>query len=403
MRVPGRPPVLPDIVEEHFDELDWLWEHREANVFTPDWTLEDLAWCEERAEAHLDGLRLAELHGIDLARARIGSGEPSAALAATLVLCSDPSEAPLDLVRDALRAGEPPIVDGVRRALRHSLPEALLPTLHELAADHDLLRAAAALDVLAFRRLPLPAFDARLFGHELAPVKCLAIGAATRAGASQALEQALGPALSDPEPAVRRAAVTAAAHVGWPGLLAHCRQAATRPTDPDPDAVAALGAFGDSEDEALLIGCLERPDLAAIALGALGALGRVTVVPLLLERMRDPKLGVPAAKAYRRLTGSDAAFGPMPFPRPQVAEGEDESEELPPAPEAARADWQRRSAAMSTELRWQYGRPVSDGALPDDFDALPLDCRRDVHLRLRARGVRVPDLELEALAHCQRR
>ena len=83
----GRPPVMQDIVEEHFDELDFLWEHREANVFTPDWTLHNLAEHEERVEAHLDGLRLAELHAVDLALERIGGGTTSAAAASTFVLC----------------------------------------------------------------------------------------------------------------------------------------------------------------------------------------------------------------------------------------------------------------------------------------------------------------------------
>lgn len=164
-----------------------------------------------------------------------------------------------------------------------------------------------------------------------------------------------------------------------------------------------LGALGGAEDEAMLRSAIERPEMAATAVQALGALGHTTAIPLLLDLLGDPKLGVAAAKAYRRLTGSDAAFGEKPFPPPPVAEGDDENEELPPAPEAARADWRRRADSMPATIAWQHGRPIPADALPADLDALPLDCRRDVCLRLRTRRVPMVELELEALALQQRR
>lgn len=400
MHVPGRPPVMLDIVEEHFDELDFLWEVREANLFTPDWVLTDLAWHEERAEAHLDGLRLAELHAIDLAVPRLCSGEMAAALASTLVLCADESGAHLEPVIKALRTADPPITDGIRRALRHGVPGPLWPALRELAAGEDPLRAAAAIDVLAFvRAADVDVGD--LVRHGSAAVCALALGAAGRLGTLTIAD--VEAALEQAEPQVRWAALRSAAHCGLEGLAALCRAAASRGTDPDPAALAMLGTLGHPADERMLRAALQRPEVARTAVAALGALGRTTVVPLLLELARDEALGVTAAFAYQRITGFRDAFGEKPWPPPPVADGEDENEDLPPDPDRMAADWRQREARMPKERAWQFGHEIGLDQLPDCFDDLPLHARGDVHLRLRAGGVAVPDLELEALALHQRR
>jgi hypothetical protein len=81
-----RPPAMLDILEEHLNELDFLWEQRERFIFSPDWTLKQLAAHEERAEAHLDGLRIGAGHSVDLARPALTAGESGLATAATFVL-----------------------------------------------------------------------------------------------------------------------------------------------------------------------------------------------------------------------------------------------------------------------------------------------------------------------------
>lgn len=400
MRRPGRPPVMPDLVEEHFDELDFLWEVREANLRTPDWSLADLAWHEERAEAHLDGLRLAELHAIDLALPRLGSGEMSTALAATLVLCAAASDDLLQPIVGALRTADPPVVDGIRRALRHGIPDPLWSVLRDLATGDDALRAATANDVLAF----VGAGDVDLGDlsrHQDPAVRTLALGAAGRLGAIRAAD--VEAALQQAEPAVRRAALQAAARCGLPTLAGLCRTTATRHTDPDPEALAMLGALGDPADEALLRAAMQRPELAKTAVQALGALGRTSAVPLLLELARDPVLGVTAAFAYQRITGCRDVFGNKPWPPPPVADGEDEREDLPPDPDRMAADWRTRGASMAPDRAWQFGRVIDGDRLPACFDELPLHARVDVYLRLRALGTAVPEIEWEAAALRQRR
>ncbi len=399
MHEPGRPPVLFDIVEEHFDELDFLWEQREANLFTPDWRLRDLAWHEERAEAHLDGLRIAETWAIELARPRLASGETAAALASALVLCADASGAHLAPVITALRTADPAVVDGIRRALRHGVPTPLWPVLRELAAGRDPSRAAAALDVLAFVRAD-DVDGSELLRDTRGPALELVFAAVGRRGTFDAA--ALQHGLEQAEPRTRRAALRAAASCGIATLVEACRAAATRPTDPDPEAVAMLGALGEPADEAILRAALERPELARAAVGALGALGRTTAVPLLIELARDDALGVAAALAYQRITGFRDAFGEKPWPPPAVAEGEDENEELPPDPDAIAGDWRRCESRLTKDRSWQFGTEIPGDRLPASFDDLPLHARADVYWRLRARRATVPPIELEARALRQR-
>ncbi|HUQ84053.1 MAG TPA: hypothetical protein VM076_23080 [Gemmatimonadaceae bacterium] len=391
----GQPPVYPDIVEEHFDELDALWEHREANVFTADWTLAHLAFHEERAEAHLDGLRLAELHGVELASEKLTSGAPSAATAAAFVLWESHDADARAMLLAEFRKGDPPVRDGIRIALRH-LPSAELrqPLLDAMAAAPAV--AAAAADVLAFHRSSLPPFD-HLIADADPTVVQQALGAAGRMKRLHA--QDFARASTHADPSVRLAAFQAAARSGLASVADACRAAAA---GGDVVGLAFLGTLGDPSDAGLIERAVRNAELAEVAVSTIGAMGRVQSVPLLLELMGDPVLGVAATAAYKRITGASGVEGEKPFPPPPVAEGEDENESLPPDPAKAKKDWEQRQATLTPDRAWQGGIGITDGVMPAGFDNLALATRRDVYLRLRARGAPVPDIELEALANRQR-
>jgi hypothetical protein len=393
----GRPRIAPDIVEEHFDELDALWEQREANLFTPDWTLRHLAAHEARAEVNLDGLRLAEWHGIDLARERLTSAGRSGATAATFVLWESGDAAIRDEVVGQFRAGPAEVRDGIRIALRHlSLGESRVELTDASADGGDV--AAAAADVLTFHRLAVTGIDALLTAAGVESLKH-ALGAAGRSG--RLPTDRWIPLMRHADASVRTVALHAAARAGLPNVAVFCREAAT--TAEDPVAIAFLGVLADPGDIPLLQSALARPELAVAAVAALGAMGLVTAIPVLLDLMADPALGTAAAAAYRRITGARDIEGEKPHPPPPVPEGEDEDESLPPDPAKARSDWERRQTSMTAETRWQGGRPISSGSLPADFDDLTLETRRDVYLRGRCLTAgAIPDLELEAVAARQR-
>lgn len=391
----GSPPVYPDIVEEHFDELEWLWEQRDRNIASPEWTLRDLAQHEGRAEAHLDGLRLSELHGVELAREALKKTDVYAVAAATLVLFEAHSSECHELILDTFRGGEAESVAGVRTTLRHCDITPFASALEEILKDPDPHRAASAAHVLAFSRRPAPGLEP-LLDQEDPGVRILALGAAARLG--ELYPRSIAAAVESPDPGVRRAGLEAAGHLGVQGLIRHVRAAAARESDPDPEAVYFLGVLGNPEDLALLQSLLRRSELAPTSLAAIGAMGQVAGIPLLLELMEDQTLGVPATAAYKRITGATNVEGQMPAPA-EVPEGEDEAEDLPPDPGKARADWEKRADSMASGVSWQMGVPIPEDHFLHDHPELTLEARRDLYLRLRARGgSAAPDLELEGLA-----
>jgi hypothetical protein len=226
------------------------------------------------------------------------------------------------------------------------------------------------------------------------------LGAAARI--DELYPRAIAAAVEAPDPEVRRAGLEAAALLAVPGLIRHCRSAAAREVDPDPEAVLFLGVLGEEEDLELLESLLGRPEMAPFSVAAMGAMGRVQGIPLLLELMEDDALGIPATSAYKRITGARDVEGEASFPPPEVPEGEDEPEDLPPDPEKARADWEKRKESMGAETTWQMGLPASVDRLLLDRDTLALEARRDLYLRFKAQnGAKMQDLELEALASKQ--
>lgn len=396
MVAPHSPPVFLDIVEEHFDELDFLWEQREANVFSPDWTLKDLAEHEARAFAHLEGVLLGGEAAFALARERLGGGERSAATAATFVLLESEAEEDREAVLGALRSGDQAVIDGARIALRHRSIDALLNPLKELVVGDEPFAAAAAADVLGFHRQQVPGLR-QLLEAEEPWCRRMALGAAGRTGVL--VEADLVAALGHEEPGVRRVALEEAARCGVPSLHGICRKAATRAGDPDPEAIAFLGVLGDPEDLSTLAAAVRQPDLALQALRGIGVMGCVEAVPLLLASMSDASAAVAAGHAYSRITG--ASDDALESPATGVEDSDESSGDVaPPDPSRAAADWRDRGARMPAERSWQEGSAADRGLETWMLDrGRRLDVRADMARRCWLRdGAPPTNTELESLA-----
>jgi uncharacterized protein (TIGR02270 family) len=389
--------MLLDVLEEHLEELDFLWEQREGLLRAADWTLPELAAHEGRAEAHLDGLRIGGDAAAAIARPLLHGEERSAATAATLVLMSLGLAAE---VLDAAMAAAPEIRDGIRIGLRHADVRGIAARLSEMASSGEPGLRALAADVLAFHRLPAPKGLAELRFAEDPEIRAVVYGAIGRFGGPWSVDLLTG-ALRQESTALRRAALEASARLGLPNLGPVCARAATGET-PVPEAVAFCGVVGGPEAEAALEAALRQPATAGAALRGLGALGRAGRVPLLLEAMSDPALAPAAGAAFLRIVGPGEILADAP-PAPDPGMSEDEAdlrdETPPPDPEKARRLWESRSGRFAPDRRWQGGQDVTEAFGRPVFDALSLEARCDLYFRARSMaGARAADLEIEARA-----
>ncbi len=372
-----------DILEEHLSELDVLWSQRERFVVSAEWTLLTLGRLEDRAEAHLDGLRLGAAASVEIARPFLAGEEAGAATAATFVFmgCERPE---LDReVLQALRTAPAGSRDGIRIGLRQADVARIAAELTETAASAEPGVRAAALDVVAFHRLPAPRGIATLLADPDPEVRRLACEAAGRLGGPWSYD-ILREALESDSRALRISALRASARMGLIGLDESCRQAATRPQNPVPEALEFLGVLGDPKDLGILQNSTAKPGLAEAALAGLGKLGSAAAIPTLLDALEDDALKSAAGRAFARITGAT-----------EVAAADAD-------PKDARAWWDEAKGLFPGEGRWQSGRDLAKQPFGEPFDTLPLETRLDVFLGARARDPRqTPDRELERKAVLQ--
>lgn len=147
--MPLTPPWLQSILEEHFEELQMLWELRQSALRDPDYLIEDVAELDERIEAHVDGLVLGEEHARPILEESVAGDEASVVFAAAYVLLRLRDEVAAELVMDALMEAQDEQIDGLRHALTHGpldLVDDRLKQVYESGPPH---LAAVAAEVYA--------------------------------------------------------------------------------------------------------------------------------------------------------------------------------------------------------------------------------------------------------------
>jgi uncharacterized protein (TIGR02270 family) len=396
---------VTSVVCEHLTRATQLVESFRAALLRSDLDYGLVEGLCNRCAANIDALQIAGAKATDIGWAAVeGDAEVAGVVALLLGDCEkgqpDASEQAAGLLHNVSSEIRQAAWWGLRLAsCRYTEPH-LRSLLGRSTPD---FASAAALDILAFHRLPLETdLEALPDGtsDEVGWLLAEAGGRIPGVWTSKHLKQFL----AHESLRVREAALRASARCGLPQLPTICREVVSQMNPKEIETIGFLGVVGSPDDLALLRRAVSDPLTATAGLAAIGRLGLPAGVPMLLEFLTTPETADCAAAAIERITGQQVPRGDPLNPPSDLTEDElDLWEPTAPVDVPRTNDWWKSNAArFDPNKRWQAGLCVSDDPLGSVFDQLPLGIRYDVYLRQRALVPGTPDWELETWTWNQR-
>lgn len=367
---------MQESIDKFADEAAYLWCLRARVVKAPHFTLADLARLDERLEAHVDGLRVAEAGGWPGYREALPCEGPGNLFAPALLALESGTEDRLKAVLDTVES-EPANAPGLISALAW-LPFAQVqaPIRELLAATSSWQRRIGLAACALHRQNPGRALDKALADSDPS-LLARALQAVGELGGCDGRHRALlRDHFSAEDEAVRFAAAWSAGLGRDPKAL-EILPSFVRPASPYAEAAlqVILAQMPTARARTWQQHLAGAPETLRLAVMAVGLLGDPSLVPWLLDRMREPALARVAGEAFALLTGqeldyppllgtpADYSAGPTDDPRDHHV-APDADADLPwPEPLAVAAWWEHQQKSFPDGVRHVLGRPLDDQAL----------------------------------------
>lgn len=386
---------IPDILEEHLEELAFLWEQRQSAVRDPDYTIREFAHLEERIAAHLQGVLAVGEVALPLLEDTLAGDDPDLVFAAAYALLHAKNETATTRVRDSFGHAQGEVLAALRDALAQAPLNPGIAPFRELFHGGPAPVGAAAGTILAFHAALEPTIPQieRLLRHEDAAVRQNGWRLVGYLGVP--LEaKAYAAAMRDEESGVRRAALYAGAWSGQPGVLAVCRKLAAEPTPEILDALELLAVLGGPEDVQLVATLATTAALGPARFQLVGTYGHPRLMDLVLTTLtdKDPAIASAAGAAFTKMTGQNidtdkkAKLPPENGGEPDEFEAEFQEEVTLPDPELAQRHWKLVRPVFEQASRLRRGFDVGGALTPEVFGALDMESRWEILLRARFQG-----------------
>jgi uncharacterized protein (TIGR02270 family) len=389
---PAKLSYIPELIEHHYEELQFLWGQRQSALRSPRYTMREFSALEQRIEAHVQGLLVAGVDLLHIVEPGLASDDAKTSFAAAYALLRLENETATLAVIQAFSGAHGKQMYGLRQALSLARMEQLLPSLPFLFFSSASPTVAAAADVLAWHgALPPPGLTIdTLLQDEDPTVRETAWRVVANSGLTVD-PKLYAAAVRDESPAVKRAGLTAAAWTAVPGALLLARQLADTPTADNMYALQLLAILGGPEDLQRMTAIAKTAELGPSRYHLLGSYGHPALVEWLLAELAnpDPEVAVAAGAAFSKITGQDidskdrVPLRPKDGKEPDEFEAEFLEEVLLPHPAAARSHWEKARPQLARATRVCRGLDVSRGSTPEGLAKLDMESRWELFLRSR--------------------
>ncbi|MBX6362548.1 MAG: hypothetical protein IRZ00_01660 [Gemmatimonadetes bacterium] len=391
---------LPDVLEEHLEELGFLWGRRPVALRSEAETPRTVRHLDERIQAHVQGVLAVGEKGLDLIAAGLDSDDPLAVFASAFSLLHLGRAELAGRVVDAFVAARGPTLGALRDALAHAPNAEATARLGALLDAPEGAVAVAAAEALAFRgALRLTTDQLVRFLGDPDPAVRLAGWRLTGYLGAELSPKTYAAALRDHDAAVASAALWAGAWCGVPGVLPVARQLAAQASPERLDDLRLLAILAGPADADLFRRLAENAELGPGRLRLLGTLGNPALMHVVLQGMEDadPATAAAAGAAFAKITGERVAAARAALTGGDAFEDEFAEEVELPDPERARLVWRRLAPRAGGVARLCRGLDMARPVDAATFAALDMETRTEMFLRSRFHGAWTGSpLQLEA-------
>ena len=351
----------------------------------------------DRAEAHLDGLRLGQDNSLELVRETLQSScdDCDDLVPATILAVELGGRNDIDLAIQLLSHEDLDVRNSCRIALRFANISRCLPQLKSATQSNDAHTFASAIDVLAFHRQPVTIDIQRSLNRKDVDLQYLAFESSGRSPGRRS-DNDIIKGLELNSPRIRNAVLRAGCrnHINRIREICHTRAIQNQCRE----SIHFFGLLSESHDDETLIKLLHNSDTTIPALTAIGKSGWAHLVPSIFDFLDSDDYTEHASLAFERITGLTVPRGEPREPPEDLDEDEKDFWVTVGMPETKiiRDWWQDNSNLFEQNQRYQEGHCVSQNPLPIIVNNLSQPVALDAYLRERALNHHTtPDWELE--------